>query len=73
MTVREYNDVLVRVSTLSQREKVDLLVELARQVRDNSRTHTKRSIMELEGLGKEIWANVDAQEYVDQERDAWDG
>lgn len=73
MTVREYNDVLVRVSTLSQREKVELLVELARQVRDNSRTHTKRSIMELEGLGKEIWANVDAQEYVDQERDAWDG
>ena len=28
----------------------------------------KRSIMELEGLGKEIWEGIDAQEYVDELR-----
>ncbi|MGA7937162.1 MAG: hypothetical protein WCA35_26665 [Kovacikia sp.] len=33
----------------------------------------KRSIMELEGLGKEIWQGIDAQEYVNQERDSWNG
>lgn len=31
----------------------------------------KRSILELRGLGKEIWHGVDAQEYVNQERDSW--
>ena len=31
------------------------------------------SILELQGLGKEIWQGVDAQEYVDQERAAWSG
>lgn len=32
----------------------------------------KRSILELEGLGKEIWKGIDAAEYVKQERDSWD-
>jgi hypothetical protein len=33
----------------------------------------KRSILELRGLGKEIWNGIDAQEYVNQERDSWNG
>jgi len=31
----------------------------------------KRSLLELYGLGKEIWAGVDAQQYVDQLRSEW--
>ena len=30
-------------------------------------------IMRLQGLGKEIWAGLDAQDYVDRERAAWAG
>lgn len=30
----------------------------------------KRSVLELRGLGKEIWGNIDAHEYVNQERDS---
>ena len=33
----------------------------------------KHSILELRGLGKQIWEGIDAQEYVDRERDAWVG
>ena len=73
MTVLEYRDLLAQVSHLSRQEKAELLVELAAQVRDESRKAQKRSIMELEGLGKEIWAGVDAQEYVNRERDSWNG
>jgi hypothetical protein len=36
-------------------------------------SNPKRSILELRGLGKEIWGNIDAQEYVNQERDSWNG
>jgi hypothetical protein len=32
----------------------------------------KRSIMELHGLGKEIWEDIDAQEYVNELRKEWD-
>jgi len=32
----------------------------------------KRSILELDGLGREIWEGIDAQEYVDAIRDGTD-
>ncbi|MBU1599503.1 hypothetical protein KKG61_05300 [bacterium] len=31
----------------------------------------KHSIMELEGLGAEIWKGIDAQAYVNKERESW--
>lgn len=73
MTVREYNDLLESVALLSPQEKVDLLAEIAVQVRNDSRKGKKRSIAELRGLGKEIWVGIDAQEYVNRERDSWNG
>ena len=32
----------------------------------------QRRITEMRGLGKELWQGVDAQEYVNAERDSWD-
>ena len=32
----------------------------------------RRNIMDLQGLGKEIWGGIDAQEYVDKLRNEWD-
>jgi len=34
---------------------------------------TNDGILRLQGLGKEVWAGVDAQAYVDRERSAWAG
>jgi hypothetical protein len=71
MTAREYNELWDRISRLSRQEKVELLTELTSQVRND--TSPRRDIMELAGLGKEIWEGIDAQDYVNQERDSWDG
>jgi plasmid stability protein len=30
------------------------------------------SLMELQGLGKELWKGIDAAEYIREERDSWD-
>jgi len=32
----------------------------------------RRSLLELEGLGAEIWEGIDAQEYVNELRKEWD-
>ena len=72
MTPREeYNDLLNRISQLPRPEKVRLQAELTCLIRSDGRP--KRSIMELEGLGKEIWDGIDAQDYVNEERDSWYG
>jgi plasmid stability protein len=31
-----------------------------------------RSLLELEGLGSDLWRGVDAAEHVRRERDSWD-
>lgn len=30
------------------------------------------SILELQGLGKELWAGIDAEDHVERERASWD-
>lgn len=37
-----------------------------------SESESAHSIMELHGLGAEIWDGVDAQEYVNELRKEWD-
>ncbi|HFE67017.1 MAG TPA: hypothetical protein ENJ93_07115 [Chloroflexi bacterium] len=68
-----YDRTLKMARRLALPEQLQLLEDLTRMVRrqvDNkSQTY---SIMELEGLGAEIWQDIDAQTYVNQERASWD-
>ncbi|MCH7620845.1 MAG: hypothetical protein IH870_03005 [Chloroflexi bacterium] len=43
------------------------------KLEDFSTGEPSYSVLELKGLGKEIWHGIDAQEYVDQERSSWRG
>ena len=73
MSTEVYEQVLSHVQRLSPDEQLRLLEELAMLIRRQVTVRTRRSILELQGLGKEIWQGVDAQEYIDQERAAWNG
>ena len=74
MSVNAYNDVLRRVQRLSPADQLRLLEDVASLVRRQVTTPARRrSILELQGLGKEIWQDIDAQNYIDQERAAWNG
>ncbi len=68
-----YHDIRRQVESLTPDEQLKLLEDLAASVRRRVTSKPKRSILELEGLGKEIWNGIDAQEYVNQERGAWNG
>lgn len=68
-----YQEIRRQVENLTPDEQLRLLAELAAMVRRRMLVRPKRSIMELEGLGKETWQGLDAQEYVNQERASWNG
>ena len=69
----EYQEIIAKIRTLSGAEQAQLLEYLSSRESGMQPHPPKRSIMELEGLGKEIWAGIDAQDYVSRERDSWDG
>ena len=68
-----YQQIRGQIQNLTPDEQLRLLEELTAIVLDRTTNKPKRSIMELEGLGQEIWQGIDAQEYVNQERDSWNG
>jgi hypothetical protein len=68
MTVTEIMQQAQALSPQERKELVKLLID-SLEVRQ---TEPRRRLSELRGLGKEIWQDIDAQEYVDQIRDEWD-
>ena len=53
-------------------EQQRLVSELAASLSAELNPHP-RSLMELEGLGREVWQGVDVHQYLRQERSSWDG
>ncbi|BAY31803.1 hypothetical protein NIES2107_36890 [Nostoc carneum NIES-2107] len=70
-----YQEVLHQAQSLTYEEQICLIEDLSRLIRQQMtmKSQAKRSILKLRGLGKEIWNRIDAQEYVNEERDSWNG
>jgi hypothetical protein len=67
-TMATYQNVLGLAKQLAPVEQLQLLESLAIWVRQELNPAPGKNILELQGLGKEIWKGMDAQEYVNQER-----
>ena len=61
------------VEKLNQAEQLRLLEQIAVLIQSKATVKTRRSILEIQGKGKNMWKNIDAQEYVDKERTSWNG
>ena len=72
MTTTSYDDIMKMTRQLGLSEQLRLLESLAELVRQRVESSKQHSILELEGLGAEIWQGIDTQEYIQQERDSWD-
>lgn len=67
---------LLEVLKAAQQLTVDERKELVKQLVDTldiqESSPQKRRLSELRCLGKELWQDIDAREYLDQLRDEWD-
>ena len=61
LTITDYQDAL---TTLTREELERLQATLPS-------APGRRSLLDLEGLGAEVWGGLDAQAYVNHERDSW--
>ena len=73
MTETTYNDILDMAQRLDPKEQLQLLESLAVTIRQQIDKKSKRSILELQGLGKEIWKDTDPGKYIQEERESWNG
>lgn len=71
-SIPTYDDYLQGIKNLTPEEQLSLVeIISARLKKTLILKKIKHSIMELEGLGAEIWKDINAQEYVNKERKSW--
>ncbi len=73
MPVTSYQHIITEIKELDLSEQLRLLEDMAGIIRNNATPLKTRSILELQGKGKDIWKNLDAQEYINKERSSWSG
>lgn len=60
------------IKPLSREQRLVLLNILQAELNNGEGKGQHRNILELHGLGKDIWRGVDANEYVNTLREEWD-
>jgi hypothetical protein len=73
MATTSYEDALRMAESLSRDEQLRLIQELTAHAGVGAASDQKTSVLELCGLGQEVWRQMDAQEYVNRERASWNG
>jgi len=69
----EYENILRSVESLSGDEQRQLIAHVTERLGTGSVPGRRVSVLELQGLGKDLWRDLDGQEYVDRERCSWNG
>ncbi len=66
-----YNEILQLVKELDLGQQLRLIEEVAGLIRQQTKQGGSRSILELQGLGKEVWEGVDVKAYLEKEQASW--
>jgi hypothetical protein len=61
------------VQALGPADQLRLIAELCASLRGEFEREPRRSLLELQGLGKSIWQAIDVEEYLRRERASWNG
>jgi len=67
-----YSDYVRGIKFLNIDEQLTLLEIISARLKKSIGQKKKSSIMELEGLGADMWKEIEAQDYVQKERKSWD-
>lgn len=70
MSTEAYGEIVNQFAYLTAKEQQQLVLELSNRIARRGESPPRRSILELKGLGKEVWRGIDASDCVRQERDS---
>ena len=68
-----YDQAKQSVQALGPADQLRLISELVARLSGELDRRPRRSLLELQGLGKGVWQGVDVDEYLRRERSSWSG
>lgn len=69
----QINHIITEFKTFTLSDQLILLEEMASLIRRRSEPAKLRQISEIRGRGKELWRGIDVKNYIDGERNSWNG
>ena len=66
------DEITREIEGLDYENKINLMARMVYMLRWSPVSKKSNRITDLKGLGKEIWKNVDVEEYIKKERETWD-
>jgi plasmid stability protein len=73
LSIKKFPDALYRkLQKRAKQQRRSLAQEVTQILAEAVADRKSHSILELQGLGKELWKGIDAAKHVDAERDSWD-
>lgn len=72
-TAAQVERIISDIEILDYWQKIEILEQLVHSLKKSgtSQLSDSHSLLELQGLGKEIWKNVNVDEYIDNQRNSW--
>jgi hypothetical protein len=59
------------IDQLNPVQRLSILSHIVTSIKKEIPSQTSTNLTALQGLGKELWANVDVEEYISNERNSW--
>lgn len=72
MPKKNLEKIYKEISQLTGNEKKIILSKLISDIPISSDNKNTTSITDLKGIGKEIWQGIEAQQYINNERNSWE-
>lgn len=71
--IKQVDRIISDIKILDYYGKLEILEKLVKLIKSSEPKKLKKeySLLDLKGLGKEVWKNVDVDEYIDTERNSW--
>jgi hypothetical protein len=66
-----WQDILSTVEQLSQADQLRLVSELLNRMARLANEREPTDLLDLSGVGAEVWSGIDSTDYLNQERDSW--
>lgn len=73
MPETDYNHIITEIKSLDLSDQLRLLEKMTILIRKNTSKNKTHSILELAGKGKHIWNNLNIKDYINKERESWNG